>query len=99
MNGALVAVLTLVLIILLVNFVFLYMRSRKNWRRRSARRAMTEKEARKIRTAELNRKFEEEFEEAEEYLERRRKTWALYEEVRKRAAAAEDVSGSGDASD
>lgn len=99
MSPAFGPILALVVMILLINFVFLYMRSKRNWRRRSARRAMTEKEARKIRTAELNRKFEEEFEEAEEYLERRRKTWALYEEVRKRAAAAEDVSGSGDASD
>lgn len=97
MSSAVGSILALIIIILFVNFIFLYLRSKKNWRRRSTKKTLTESEARKIRDVDYLRKQKEEFEDAEEYLERRRKTWELYEEVRKRAAAAEDISDSGDA--
>ena len=99
MDGALTAVLMLVFVILLVNFIFLYLRSKKTWRRKSTKRARTEDETIKASYSAISLKLEDEFKEAEEYLERRRKTWALYEEVRRRAAAGEEDSGSDGAPD
>ena len=79
--------LAIVLIILIINGFFWFRRHGKSLK--SARRAPTEENARVIRHNEIQRRFEREQEDALEYIEKRNKTLALYDQVRRRAAAAE----------
>ena len=80
----------IVFIIIIVNFYMWFRRSRGAFKR--TKKTVSEAQAAKLRHEKLLREFENEMEEAEKYLERRRKTWALYEQVRSQAAAVTDCT-------
>ena len=87
--GSLIAI---VFIVIAANVFIVFRRSRGALFSRSRRPVMDEEEAALIRDRLIQSRLEHELEESEEFIERRRRTFALYEYVRRKAAAAEQGS-------
>ena len=87
MGGNFGILLSIVFVVLLLNFVFWHRRHRKSLK--PVKKATTEERARVIRHNEIQRRFEREQEDAIKYIELRNKTLALYDQVRKKAEASE----------
>ena len=84
MYGALVSVIAL---IVLVNFFFWFRWYKKN--RRTVKRSVPVDVEAALREREIQRRIDREQNAAVEYIEKRAKTWELYEQVRRQAEAAE----------
>jgi len=89
MNPAFGSVVALVFIVIIVNFIMLYRRLKRDLPRKSGKKVPEEEEAMVLREKEIQRRFTLEKEMAERYLELRAQTWKLYDQVRKNAAEAE----------
>jgi len=87
-------IIAIVFIVLLVNFVLLMVRLRKQPLRKPGKKALEEKDAVVIRDDKMLRRQELEDEDTARHAELRNKTLDLYEEVRKRHAI-EDNANSG----
>ena len=83
--GSLIAV---VFIVLAGNVFMVLRRFRKDGSARSRKPAIDEQKAAPIRDRLIHSRLEQEKEEAERFIERRKKTFALYEYVRRKTAAA-----------
>ena len=83
--GSLIAV---VFIVLAANVFMVLRRLRSDNMSKSRKPALDEQKAASIREKLIYSRLEREQEEAERYIEKRRRTFALYEQVRKRADAA-----------
>lgn len=92
MGGILI---TIVLIVLLMNAVLLVFKLRRNPLRKSSRhyKAPEELEGSIVREKRINLMLEQEHENAIRQVELRNKTLELYDEVRRKAAAAEARAG------
>jgi len=90
MNGYLPLLLAVVFFVIVSNFFMLYMRTRKDRRPKSGRAAMSESEAMERRDRDIRRRIDLEQEECARQVELRNKTLDLYEQVRRKAAAAEE---------
>ena len=88
MNPALGSVIALVFIVIVINFIMLYIRLKRDLPRKSGKKALEEEEAMLLRTNEIQRRLTLENDAAERFLEHRAKTWELYEQVRRNAAEA-----------
>jgi len=84
------SVVALVFIVIIVNFIMLYIRLKRDFPRKSGKKVPEEEEAMALRENEIQRRLALEKEAAERYLEQRAKTWELYEQVRKNAAIKEE---------
>ena len=89
MHAALPFIIAIVVFAVVANFVMLFVRLRRDRYRKPNRVAMDEEKAARMRAAEIQRRLAWEQQDATEYVELRNKTFALYEEVRKRAAERE----------
>ena len=88
-STALVSILAIVVFVIALNFVMLTFRLRRDRYKRPSREALDEEKAAIVRDHEIKRRLEREEKEALEFVEKRNKTFELYEEVRRRAAARE----------
>ena len=77
----------IVFLVIFVNFWFWLRRSKGTLKR--VKRSIPEAKAAEIRRLEILRRFEAEQEEARKHIELRDKTLALYEQVRRHAAATD----------
>jgi len=89
MNGIFAFLLVIVFLVISINFFMLYRRLRRERPGKPGKAAMQEKEAAKWRGREIQRRLDCEQEEAVRRVELRNKTFELYEQVRRKAAAAE----------
>ena len=81
--------LAIIIIVLAANFFIIFKRLRNNPTRRTGKPAINEAEAAEQRDIEIQRRFQQEFEDDLRRVELRNKTLELYDLVRKRAVAAE----------
>ena len=86
MNPAVGGVIGVVVIILIMNFVALYLRMKKtkSLYGRRGKKAPREDMAAIIRDREVQRRIDLEQDRYAKHLDRRNKTWEMYEEVRKK---------------
>jgi len=84
MSSVFNAVVALVFIVIIINFIMLYLRLRKDIPRKSGRKAPSEADAAIWREKEIYRRLEREQENLARCVELRNSTLALYEEVRLR---------------
>jgi len=91
MEGAFAYMVAIIFFVIAFNFFFLYMRLKRDRTRtrKSGGVAMEEEKAVRLRDREIQRRLDREQEEAAQRVELRNKTLALYDQVRRRAAAAE----------
>ena len=89
MEAAFVYILAIVAFVIVLNFVMLMFRLRRDRYKKPSREALDEERAAIVRDHEIKRRLEREENEAIEFVEKRNKTFELYEEVRRRAAARE----------
>ena len=89
MESAFVAVIAIVGFVIVLNFVMLMYRLRRDRVKKPSRAAMAEEQAAVLRDKEIRRRLEREEIEALEHVEKLNKTLELYDEVRRRAAARE----------
>jgi len=94
MGGAFGSVIAIVFLVIIGNFIMLYVRLRRDLPRKPSRWALEEEEAAKLREREIYRRIEREQEDAIRRIELQNHTFELFEEVRRRAAATEAGSGS-----
>ena len=88
MGNAFAYILAIVIFVVVLNFVFLLMRLRRD-RYTKPGKALQEETRSVFRDNEIQRRLDREEQDAAQYVELRNKTLALYDEVRRRAAAAE----------
>jgi len=81
---ALGSILAVVFLVIILNFIMLFLRLKRDRIRRPSKDVMDEKKAAEWREKEIKRRLDREQEEAAERVELRNKTLALYEEVRVR---------------
>ena len=96
MNAALASVIALVALVLLMNFILLIYRLKRDSVRKPSKLALQEEQAAIYRENEIRRRLDREQADAVYRVEMRNKTLALYEEVRRRAAEREKNQGTGD---
>ena len=89
MQGAFAALLAIIAFVIVLNFVMLFYRLRRDRYRKPSREILEEKQATLIRDREIRRRLNSEQEDAAEFVRKRNKTLALYEEVRRRAEIRE----------
>jgi len=95
-------ILAIIAFVIVLNFVMLMFRLRRDRYSKPNREAMEEEKAALLRDHEIRRRLDREEEDAAQRVELRNKTLELYDEVRRRAAAREkeaaaaaaDISGS-----
>jgi len=90
MHPAFASAVALVFIVIVVNFIMLYIRLKRDLPRKSGKKVPEEEEAMLLRENEIKRRLSLEKDAAERFLEQRAKTWELYEQVRRNAAEAEE---------
>ena len=93
MSGIFTFLLTIIFLVISINFFMLYRRLRRDRPGKIGKAAMQEKEAAEWRGREIQRRLDREQEEAAKRVELRNKTFELYDQVRKKAAAAEKEQG------
>jgi len=93
MNTALPVLLAIIAFVIVLNFVMLFFRLRRDKYKKPNKEILEEKKAVLIRDREITRRLNREQEDAVEFVEKRNKTLALYEECRKRAAERESGDG------
>ena len=86
MNAAVGSLIAIVLLVVVMNFVALFMRLKKNRipYGRKGKQAVEEEVAAIRRDKEVQRRLDLEQDRIRRFLEQRANTWALYEEVRRR---------------
>jgi len=89
MESVFLPLVVLVFLVIALNFFFLMRRMQRDRVKRPSKKALEEEQALKLREAEVRRRLEYEKEEAEEFIEKRNRTFELFEQVRRDAAAAE----------
>ena len=89
MNTAFAALIALIAFVIVLNFIMLFFRLRKDKYKRPNKEILEEKKAVILRDSAIRRKLDREQEDAIEFVEKRNKTLALYDECRRRAAARE----------
>ena len=89
MAGAFAYIIAIVAFVIVLNFVMLFFRLRRDRYRRPSRAAIEEEEAAALREREIWRRIDREQEAAAVRVELRNQTLELYEEVRRRAALRE----------
>ena len=89
MPFALGSILAVVFLVIVLNFVMLFIRLKRDRVRRPSKEVMEEAKAVILRDNEIRRQLDREELEAAEYVELRNKTLELYEEVRRRAHTRE----------
>ena len=89
MTTAFVYILAIVIFVIVLNFIMLLFRLRRDRYVRPKRPVQDEAMAATYRGNEIRRRLDREEQDAAQYVELRNKTLALYDEVRRRAAAAE----------
>ena len=89
MHAAFPYILSIVAFVIVLNFVMLFFRLRRDRSKRPSRPVLEEERAAELRHNEIRRRLEREERLALEHIELRNKTLALYDEVRRRAAARE----------
>ena len=87
------SIIAIVCIVVFMNFILLFLRMRKNSTRMPSRPALEEEKAVEQRDKVIQGRLDREQDEAEKYIMKRNKTLALYDEVRRRAAATDAVTG------
>jgi len=93
MAGAFAYIIAIVAFVIVLNFVMLFFRLRRDRYRRPSRAAIEEEEAAALREREIWRRIDREQEAAAVRVELRNQTLELYEEVRRRAALREKEAG------
>jgi len=81
MLGSLIGI---VFVVIAMNFIMLYIRIRRDWPRKPARKAMEEDKAVMLRDRYIQSMLSREQEESERLADKRNKTLDLYEQVRKK---------------
>jgi len=89
MHAALPYVISIVAFVIVLNFVMLFFRLRRDRVKKPSRLSLDEERAALLRHNEIKRRIEREEKQALEHVELRNKTLELYDEVRRRAAARE----------
>ena len=86
MNAAFGSIIAIVIFVIVMNFVTLFMRMKKNRSPygRKGKQSVEEAVAAVKRDNEVRRRLDLEQDRIKKYLEHRKNTWALYEEVRRR---------------
>ena len=97
MGTAFAYILAIVAFVIVLNFVMLMFRLRRDRYQKPSREAIEEEKAVVLRDKEIRRRLEREENEALERVILRNKTLELYEEVRRRAAAREKEALKGNA--
>ena len=102
MNAAFGSLILIVFLVIIMNFVALFIRMKKHRSPygRRGKQSVEEEVATVVRDREVRRRLDLEQERIAKYLEQRKRLWALYEEVRQRhsgvkvaaAAFAPDVN-------
>jgi len=89
MQTAFAYIVAIIGFVIALNFVMLYLRLKRDRYRKPSKEALEEAKAVVWRDKEIRRRIDREQEEAAREVELRNQTLALYEEVRRRAAARE----------
>jgi len=89
MGTAFAYILAIVAFVIVLNFVMLMFRLRRDSYKKPSRDALEEEKAVVLRNNEIRRRLGREEDDAAQQVELRNKTLALYDEVRRRAAARE----------
>ena len=89
MPGPFAYVIVLVVFVIAINFFMLFFRLRRDRYRKPGRASVEEAQAARWREKELQRRLDREQEEAAHRVELRNNTLALYDQVRRNAAARE----------
>ena len=90
MGPILASLIGIVFVVIAMNFIMLFIRFKRDFPSKSNRKAPDEASAAIIRDREVYYRIELEQEAAERRVELRNKTFALYEQVRRNAAAEEE---------
>jgi len=90
------ALIVIVFIVLAANLFIVFRRIRRSYPRKTGKAALNEQEAAELRDRQVKRRIERAQEDAERRVELRNKTLALYEQVRRNAAAAEQTQADND---
>jgi len=93
MQGALAAVLAIIAFVIVLNFVMLFFRLRRDKYKKPSKEILEEKKAASLRDSEIRRRLDREQEDAVKFVQKRNRTLDLYDEVRRRAAAREREAG------
>ena len=94
MNAMIGSIFAIVFLIIVLNIVMLFLRVRKDHPFKFSKKALNEDAAAKLRERRVYNRLEREQYEAERFIERRNKTWALYDQVRGQEQPAERRSAS-----
>ena len=90
MSPILATLVGVVFVVIALNFIMLYIRLKRDFPLKSQRKAPDEARAAIVRDREVRYRIEVEQENAERRVELRNKTFELYEQVRRSAAAEEE---------
>jgi len=89
MQGALAVLLAVITFVIVLNFVMLFFRMRRDKYNKPSKEILEEKKAVLLRDSEIRRRLDREQEDAVKFVQKRNRTLDLYDEVRRRAAARE----------
>jgi len=93
MEAAFGYMIAIIFLVIIFNFFFLYKRLKRDHTRKPSREVLEEQKAAVLRDREIKRRLDREQEEDARYVELRNNMFDLYEQVRRKHAAADATTG------